>query len=135
LPNVAESTWFRTPALRARKKCFARMKDEETLVLRLPMETKEMLLAAERRCSSRPITTADTRHFWCVWTQDHRCRTAHWVTESWESVAAKTDLRAHTGNLDEVSRIAEESRTGPAARRLLASVRPAGNAKRDGTRR
>ena len=49
LPEVDESTWFRTPCLRARKKSFCRMKEDgETLVVRVvDLEDKEALLRAE----------------------------------------------------------------------------------------
>lgn len=94
LPNVTESTWFRTPALRARKKCFARMKDNATLVLLLPMEVKEMLLAA------RPEVFFETDHYRGYPALLVRMdaidgpELAHWVAESWASVAPKADLRA-----------------------------------------
>jgi len=94
LPNVAESRWFRSRALSARKKCFARMKDEETLVLLLPMDAKEMLLAAS------PEVFFETDHYkgypallvrLAAISDDEL---AHWVCRSWNSVAAKSDLRA-----------------------------------------
>jgi hypothetical protein len=49
LPEVQESTWFRTPALKVRGKAFCRMKeDAETLVVRvLDLEDKQALLQAE----------------------------------------------------------------------------------------
>ena len=49
LPEVEESTWFRTPALKVRGKSLCRMKeDDETLVVRvLDLEDKEALLQAE----------------------------------------------------------------------------------------
>ena len=95
LPNVAETSWFRTPALAARRKCFAHMKDDATLVLRLPMETKEMLLAAA------PETFFGTDHYRGYPALLVRMdaigdeELAHWVGESWKHMAAKTDLRAH----------------------------------------
>ena len=49
LPEVQESTWYRTPALKVRGKAFCRLKDDgETLVVRvLDLEDKEALLQAE----------------------------------------------------------------------------------------
>ena len=49
LPEVVESTWFRTPCLRVRKKSFCRMKEDgETLVVRVvDLEDKEALLRAQ----------------------------------------------------------------------------------------
>jgi len=49
LPEVGESTWFRTPCLRVRKKSFCRMKEDgETLVVRVvDLEDKEALLRAD----------------------------------------------------------------------------------------
>src|SRR5918994_3941443 len=49
LPEVVESTWFRTPCLRVRKKSFCRMKEDgETLVVRVvDLEDKEALLRSD----------------------------------------------------------------------------------------
>ena len=49
LPEVEESTWFRTPSLKVRKKSMCRMKEDgETLVVRvLDLEDKEALLRAQ----------------------------------------------------------------------------------------
>jgi hypothetical protein len=49
LPEVQESTWFRTPALKVRGKSFCRLKEDgETLVVRvLDLEDKEALLQSE----------------------------------------------------------------------------------------
>lgn len=48
LPEVEESTWYRTPALKVRRKGFARLRAESDglLVLMCPMEEKEALLAS-----------------------------------------------------------------------------------------
>ena len=50
LPEVQESTWYRTPALKVRGKAFCRLKDDgETLVVRvLDLEDKEALLQSEQ---------------------------------------------------------------------------------------
>ena len=49
LPEVEESTWFRTPCLRVRKKSFCRMKEDgETLVVKvLDLEDKDALLRGQ----------------------------------------------------------------------------------------
>ena len=45
LPEVTESTWFRTPCLRVRKKSFCRMKEDgETLVIRVVDEQDKVAL-------------------------------------------------------------------------------------------
>ena len=59
LPEVEESTWFRTPALKVRGKSFCRMKEDgETLVVRVvDLEDKEALLRSE------PETFFTTPHY------------------------------------------------------------------------
>jgi hypothetical protein len=58
LPEVEESTWFRTPALKVRGKSFCRMKDGETLVVKvIDLEDKEALLRAD------PETFFTTPHY------------------------------------------------------------------------
>ncbi len=59
LPEVQESTWFRTPALKVRSKSFCRMKEDgETLVLRVvDLEDKDALLRGE------PETFFTTPHY------------------------------------------------------------------------
>jgi hypothetical protein len=47
LPDVEESTWYGTPALKVRGKGFCRLKDTDTLVLLCPMDEKEFLLEME----------------------------------------------------------------------------------------
>ncbi|HYI19593.1 MAG TPA: MmcQ/YjbR family DNA-binding protein [Solirubrobacteraceae bacterium] len=45
LPEVTESTWFRTPCLRVRKKSFCRMREDgETLVVRVVDEEDKVAL-------------------------------------------------------------------------------------------
>ncbi|MGD9914929.1 MAG: MmcQ/YjbR family DNA-binding protein [Rhizobiaceae bacterium] len=46
LPEVEQSTWYGTPALKVRGKGFARVKDADTVVLMASLEDKEMLFAA-----------------------------------------------------------------------------------------
>jgi hypothetical protein len=59
LPEVEESTWFRTPALKVRGKSFCRMKEDgETLVVRvIDLEDKEALLRSD------PGTFFTTAHY------------------------------------------------------------------------
>jgi hypothetical protein len=94
LPNVGASRWWNTPALAARKKSFARMKDEATLVLLLPLETKEMLMQA------KPEVFHETDHYRGYPALLVRLDTidddelALWLRRSWATVACKTDLAA-----------------------------------------
>ena len=46
LPEVEEGTLFGAPAIRVRKKFLACIKDAETLVIRCPLEEKELLKEA-----------------------------------------------------------------------------------------
>lgn len=46
LPEVAETTWYRTPALAVRGRSFTRLREPGVAVLMCPLEDKEMLLAA-----------------------------------------------------------------------------------------
>ncbi|MCO5155948.1 MAG: MmcQ/YjbR family DNA-binding protein [Aquamicrobium sp.] len=46
LPEVEESTWYGTPALKVRGKGFCRVKDAETVVVMVALDEKEMLLQA-----------------------------------------------------------------------------------------
>jgi hypothetical protein len=46
LPEIEESTWYGTPALKVAGKGFMRVKDAETLVLMCPLEEKELLIEA-----------------------------------------------------------------------------------------
>ena len=70
------------------------MKDDTTLVLLLPMETKEMLLAA------RPEVFFETDHYHGYPALLVRlaviddAELAHWIARSWASIAVKTDLRS-----------------------------------------
>jgi hypothetical protein len=47
LPEVVESTWYGTPALKVGGKGFARLKDPDTLVVLCPLDEKEMLIEAD----------------------------------------------------------------------------------------
>ena len=47
LPQVEESTWYGTPALKVGGKGFARLKDDETLVVLCPLDEKEMLMSTD----------------------------------------------------------------------------------------
>src|ERR1700674_2540356 len=46
LPGIEESTSYGTPSLKVRGKFMARLKDRDTLVLRCPLDEKELLLEA-----------------------------------------------------------------------------------------
>ena len=46
LPEVVESTWFRTPAFKVRKKSFVRLKEKDVIVVLVDLEEKEILLRA-----------------------------------------------------------------------------------------
>jgi hypothetical protein len=47
LPEVEESTWYGTAALKVGGKGFARLKDADTLVVLCTLDEKEMLLEAD----------------------------------------------------------------------------------------
>src|SRR5687767_736104 len=50
LPDVEEGIWFRTPCLKVRGKSFTRLKEDgATLVVRVAMEEKELLMQAAPR--------------------------------------------------------------------------------------
>ena len=58
LPGVEEGAWYRTPALKVCGKGFCRMKDEDTLVVRvIDLEDKEALLRGD------PETFFTTPHY------------------------------------------------------------------------
>ena len=46
LPEVEESTWYGTPALKVRSRGFCRVKDPDTVVVMVALDEKEMLLQA-----------------------------------------------------------------------------------------
>jgi len=47
LPEVEEGTAYGTPAWRVRKKLFARLRDEETVAVRVDQGERELLMGAE----------------------------------------------------------------------------------------
>jgi hypothetical protein len=47
LPEVEESTWFRTPALKVRKKSFVRLREKDVIVVLIDLDEKDALLKAE----------------------------------------------------------------------------------------
>ena len=57
LPEVEESTWFRTPSLKVGKRSFVRLKDDDVIVVLVDLEEKEALLRAE------PETFFTTAHY------------------------------------------------------------------------
>jgi hypothetical protein len=46
LPGIEQGTSYGTPALKVRKKMFCRIKDRDTVVVRCPIEEKELLMKA-----------------------------------------------------------------------------------------
>ena len=46
LPEIESHLWYGTPALKVGKKSLCRVKDPDTVVLMMPLEEKEMLMAA-----------------------------------------------------------------------------------------
>jgi len=57
LPGLAESVSYGTPSLKVAGKFLARMKDADTLVLRCPLEEKELLM------ESAPEIYFETDHY------------------------------------------------------------------------
>ena len=57
LPGLAESVSYGTPSLKVAGKFLARMKDADTLVLRCPLEEKELLM------ESAPGIYFETEHY------------------------------------------------------------------------
>jgi hypothetical protein len=49
LPEAEESTWYGTPAFKVRKKSFLRIHDKmgDVLVVRIPLEERDTIMAAE----------------------------------------------------------------------------------------
>jgi hypothetical protein len=57
LPEIEESTWYGTPALKVGGKGFVRLKDADTLVVLCALDEKEMLLEAD------PTVYFETDHY------------------------------------------------------------------------
>ena len=68
LPEVEESTWFRTPSLKVAGKGFARLRTEAEggLVLMCDLDEKAALLPRATRLSTRPRTTTATGRSWSI---------------------------------------------------------------------
>jgi len=93
LPEVEESAWYGTPALKVRGKGFCRVKDADTVVLMCPLEEKELLL------SSAPEIFYETDHYrgWPALLARIRIisdeELAYRLRRSWLSKAPRTLIR------------------------------------------
>lgn len=99
LPEVAESTWYRTPSLKVRGKGFARLRSEAEggLVLMCALEEKEALLA-----SGDPAfyTTAHYDGYGAILVDLDRVdagQLAELIEEAWRRKAPVTVVRRHDG--------------------------------------
>lgn len=97
LPEVEESTWYRTPALKVRGKGFARLRSEAEglLVLMCSLEEKEALLACGDPAFS---TTAHYDGYGAILVDLDRIdpeQLAELVEEAWRRKAPATLLRKH----------------------------------------
>lgn len=97
LPEVEESTWYRTPSLKVRGKGFARLRSEAEglLVLMCSLEEKEALLASDDPAFS---TTAHYDGYGAILVDLDRIdpgQLAELVEEAWRRKAPATLLRKH----------------------------------------
>ncbi|MBP2364963.1 MmcQ/YjbR family DNA-binding protein [Pseudonocardia parietis] len=97
LPEVEESTWYRTPSLKVRGKGFARLRSEAEglLVLMCSLEEKEALLASGDPAFS---TTAHYDGYGAILVDLDRIdpgQLAELVEEAWRRKAPATLLRKH----------------------------------------
>lgn len=97
LPEVEESTWYRTPALKVRGKGYARLRSEAEglLVLMCSLEEKEALLASGDPPFS---TTAHYDGYGAILVDLDRIdpeQLAELVEEAWRRKAPATLLRKH----------------------------------------
>ncbi|OLL74924.1 hypothetical protein Ae168Ps1_3321c [Pseudonocardia sp. Ae168_Ps1] len=102
LPEVEESTWYRTPSLKVRGKGFARLRTEDSapdtgLVLMCSLEEKEALLA-----SGDPafFTTPHYDGYGAILVDLDRVdpqQLAELVEEAWRRKAPATVVRHHDG--------------------------------------
>jgi|SRR5690606_23011841 len=94
LPQVEESTSYGTPSLKVAGKFLARVKDPDTVVLKCPLDEKEMLLFAE------PEVFYETDHYkgWpAVLVRIHRIapdELRHRLERAWRMQAPKRLLKA-----------------------------------------
>jgi hypothetical protein len=99
LPEVEESTWWRTPALKVRGKAFCRMKEDgETLVVKvLDLEDKEALL---RGNPERFYTTPHYDGYAYVLVRlpvTDKATIAELLEDAWRLTAPKKILAAYDG--------------------------------------
>lgn len=103
LPEVEESTWYRTPSLKVRGKGFARLRTEDSadppglLVLMCSLEEKEALLASGDPAFT---TTAHYDGYGAILVDLDRAdpgQLAELVEEAWRRKAPATVLRRHDG--------------------------------------
>jgi hypothetical protein len=93
LPEVEESTWYRTPSFKVRKRSFVRLKEDDVIVVLVDLEEKEVLLKAE------PDVFFTTPHYdgypamLVGLSAIDRAELEEVLVESWRRVAPKT-LRA-----------------------------------------
>lgn len=99
LPEVEESTWYRTPSLKVRGKGFARLRAEAEggLMLKCPPEEKEALLA-----SGDPafFTTPHYDGYGAILVDLDRVdpgQLAELLEEAWRRAAPVTVVRRHDG--------------------------------------
>lgn len=97
LPEVEESTWYRTPSLKVRGKGFARLRSEAEglLVLMCSLEEKEALLASGDPAFS---TTAHYDGYGAILVDLDRIdpeQLAELIEEAWRRKAPATLLRKH----------------------------------------
>lgn len=99
LPEVEESTWYRTPSLKVRGKGFARLRSEAEggLVLMCSLEEKEALLAAG---DPAYYTTPHYDGYGAILVDLDRAdpeQLAELIEEAWRRKAPATLVRRHDG--------------------------------------
>jgi hypothetical protein len=97
LPEIAEGTWYGTPALFLRAKALMRIKDADTLVFRCTLEDKALLIEAE------PAVYYETDHY-VGWgavlvraAAASDAELAHCVTRAWRLQAPEQLMAGHAG--------------------------------------
>jgi hypothetical protein len=97
-PGVEEGTSYGTPAFRASKKFFTRLKEDgQSIVVRIDMEEREILMAAD------PKTYFITDHYrpWPAMLVNlasaHESQVYRLLEQSWKAMAPKKLLAAYEG--------------------------------------